>query len=71
MAFDVRIGTILTVILIVTSIPFVIDLMSWTGVTKEVIGFSDLMICGGIGVLVDWLIEKYTDWYDRWGGGGM
>jgi hypothetical protein len=71
MTISVRPGLILAIILMASSIPFVIDAStSWLflkDVPKEVIGFSDMLLCIGIGMLVEWLF--FRDYYD--GGGGM
>ena len=73
MAIDVRPGLILAIILGVASIPFVIDLStSWSllqGVPKEVIGLIDMLICIGIGMLVEWLFSRIFP--DDGGSGGM
>jgi len=69
MAISISPGILLSIILMVASIPFVIDLaMSWSflaSVPKEVIGFACMLICVGIGALVDWVFFR-----DNSGGGG-
>lgn len=70
MASSISPGILLSIILMVVSIPFVMDLTtSWSfllSVPKEVIGFVYMIVCVGIGALVDWLFFR-----DCNGGGGM
>jgi len=65
MAIDVRPGITLAIILGVASIPLAISLP---------FGYWSFVLCFGvslcIGLFVDWLIDKYTDWNDE-GHGGM
>jgi len=71
MAISISPGILLSIILMVASIPFIIDLAtSWSflaSVPKEVIGFVYMLICVGIGALADWMFFRDCNG----GGGGM
>ena len=70
MTFDVRYGIMVSMILMVASIPYAIELMSWAtlnyGIPKEMIGFAYMLACIGMLLTLSTVIMLFISIVCAW-----